>query len=120
MRAEPVDFAQFNYALDDRAAEANLLPLAAERGVAVMINRPFGEGALVRRLSRRPLPEFAAELGCSSWAELALKYLIANEAVTCVIPATRSPEHMANNARAGSGALPDAGLRRRILSAAGL
>ncbi len=120
MRAKPVDFVQVNYALDDRAAERRLLPAAREHGVAVLINRPFGEGALLRRLRGPPLPAFAADLGCGSWAELALKYLLANEAVTCVIPATRSADHMAANARAGSGPLPDNDLRRRILAAAGL
>jgi diketogulonate reductase-like aldo/keto reductase len=120
MRSEPIDFVQVNYAMDDRAAEQRLLPLAAERGIAVLVNRPFGEGTLIRRLSRQPLPAFASELGCGSWSELALKYILANEAVTCVIPATRQPEHMASNARAGSGRLPNAELRRRILTAAGV
>lgn len=120
MRAEPIDFVQFNYALDDRAAETSLLPLAAERGIAVLINRPFGEGALLRRLARRPLPGFAAELGCASWAELALKYLVSHEAVSCVIPATRQPGHMAANARAGAGMMPDERMRRKILEAAGV
>ena len=119
MRNEPLDFVQFNYALDDRAAEQTLLPLAAERGIAVLINRPFGEGALIRRLSHQLLPDFAGEIGCTSWAELALKYLIANEAVTCIIPATRQPGHMKSNARAGWRPLPDAEMRRRIVTAAG-
>ena len=120
MRAEKVDFVQFNYALDDRAAEGTLLPLAAERGVAVIANRPFGQGDLIRRLRGRKLPDFAADLGCTDWAGLALKYIAAHEAVTCIIPATRQPDHMRSNARAGSGPLPDADLRRRILAAAGV
>jgi diketogulonate reductase-like aldo/keto reductase len=120
MRSEQIDFVQFNYSLDDRAAENTLLPLAAERGIAVLINRPFGEGALLRRLAARPLPEFAAEIGCADWSELVLKYLASHEAVTCIIPATRQPAHMASNARAGVGPLPDAGMRQRILAAAGL
>ncbi|WP_088346527.1 MULTISPECIES: aldo/keto reductase [Rhodomicrobium] len=120
MRSEPIDFVQFNYALDDRAAETSLLPLAAERGIAVLINRPLGQGNLLRRLARKPLPDVAAELGAASWAELALKYLISNEAVTCLIPATSKPEHMAMNARAGAGPLPDAEMRRQILAAAGV
>ena len=120
MRAEPIDFVQVNYAMDDRAAERSLLPLAIERGIAVLINRPLGQGSLVRRLSQTPLPAFASELGCATWAELALKYLIANEAVTCVIPATRNPAHMNSNADAGSGPLPDLALRKRILAIAGL
>jgi diketogulonate reductase-like aldo/keto reductase len=120
MRNESIDFVQVNYALDDRAAEGSLLPLAAEKGIAVLINRPFGEGSLLRRLNSRPLPDFAAEIGCTDWAGLALKYLIANEAVTCIIPATRQPAHMQGNTRAGTGDLPDTGMRRRILAAAGL
>jgi diketogulonate reductase-like aldo/keto reductase len=120
MRAELIDFVQVNYAMDDRAAENSLLPLAAERGIATLINRPLGQGGLVRRLSRTPLPGFASELGCTDWAQLALKYLLANEAVTCVIPATRNAEHMRSNAKAGVGPMPDAALRKRILAAAGV
>ncbi len=120
MRSETIDFVQVNYALNNREAERTLLPLAAERGIAVLVNRPFGKGTLLRRLAASPLPECAVELGCTSWAELALKFVIANEAVTCVIPGTCQPAHMANNVRAGSGRLPDADLRRRILVAAGL
>ena len=120
MRTEAIDFVQVNYAMDDRAAERTLLPLAVERGIATLINRPLGQGGLVKRLSRRPLPDFASEIGCETWSQLALKYLIANEAVTCVIPATRNPEHMKSNAMAGSGLLPDAPMRKRILAAAGL
>ena len=107
MRTEPIDFVQFNYALDDRAAEQNLLPLAAERGIAVLVNRPFGQGALIRRLSQRPVPDFASEIGCTTWAELALKYLLADSAVTCLIPATRQPGHMESNARSGADPLPN-------------
>lgn len=120
MRSEPIDFVQVNYALNNRAAENSLLPLAAERGIAVLVNRPFGKGTLLRRLAGRPLPAVAAELDCASWAELALKYIIANQAVTCVIPGTGQPGHMAANIRAGSGRLPDADLQGRILAAAGL
>jgi diketogulonate reductase-like aldo/keto reductase len=120
MRAETIDFVQVNYSLGDRAAERSLLPLAAERGIAVLVNRPFGMGSLVRRLERERLPGLAAELGCAGWPELALKYVLAHEAVTCVIPGTASPGHMAANARAGLGPLPDAALRQRILTAAGL
>jgi predicted aldo/keto reductase-like oxidoreductase len=90
-RDKPIDFVQFNYALDDRAAEQPLLPLAAERGVAVLINRPSGEGALIRRLNRLAVPDFAAEIQCASWSELALKYLAAHEAVTCLIPPPAIP-----------------------------
>ncbi len=120
MRTEPIDFVQFNYALDDRAAEQSLLPLAAERGIAVLINRPFGEGTTLKHLTRRPLPSLAAELGCETWAELALKYILSNEAVTCVIPGTSQSLHMQSNARARAGPLPDSKLRRKILQEAGL
>ena len=120
MRSEPIDFVQVNYALNSRAAAGSLLPLAADRGIAVLVNRPFGMGALVRRLSGLPLPGFAADLGCASWAELALKFVLAHPAVTCVIPGTCQPAHMAGNIRAGSGPLPDADLRRRMLEAAGV
>lgn len=120
MRSEPIDFVQVNYALNNRAAERSLLPLAVERGIAVLVNRPFGMGTLIRRLGRNPLPAFAAELDCANWAELALKFVLANQAVTCVIPGTGQPGHMASNVRAGSGRLPDADLQGRILAAAGV
>ena len=121
MRTEPIDFVQFNYALDDRAAEQSLLPLAAERGIAVLINRPFGAGTTLKHLTRRPVPpSLAAELGCETWAELALKYILSNEAVTCVIPGTSQSLHMQSNARTGAGPLPDSKLRRKILREAGL
>ena len=119
MRAEPLDFVQVNLAVNSRAAERILLPLAADRGIAVLVNRPFGMGTLLRRLNRDPLPAFAAELGCTSWAELVLKWVVAHPAVTCAIPGTCRPEHMAANLRAGSSPLPDAAMRRRILEAAG-
>lgn len=120
MRAEVLDFVQFNYALDDRAAEKTLLPLAADRGIAVLLNRPLGQGSTLKKLSGVKLPGFAAELGCKTWSELALKYLLANTAVTCIIPATRQPAHMASNCAAGQGTLPDAAMCKAILQAAGV
>lgn len=108
LRAEKLDFLQINYSFDDRAAEQRLLPLAAERGVAVIINKPFGGGGLLRNLRDRPLPAWAAEIDCTSWAQLLLKFTLSHPAVTCVIPGTSRPEHMADNARAGFGHLPDA------------
>jgi aryl-alcohol dehydrogenase-like predicted oxidoreductase len=114
LRAERLDFLQINYALDDRAAEARLLPLAAERGVAVLVNRPVGGGDLLRRLRGRPLPDYAAALGCASWAEILLKFVVSHPAVTCAIPGTGKPEHMTSNLRAGLGPLPNAELRRRM------
>ncbi|AWN54723.1 aldo/keto reductase [Methylobacterium sp. 17Sr1-1] len=114
LRAERLDVLQINYALDDRAAETRLLPLAAERGVAVLVNRPFGGGGLLRRLAHTPLPDYAAEIGCTSWAEILLKFVISHPAVTCAIPGTADARHMAANLRAGTGPLPDEALRRRM------
>ena len=113
LRTEKLDFLQINYSLDARDAEQRLLPLAAERGVAVIVNLPFGGGGLLRRLSSRPLPAWAAEIGCTSWAQLLLKFVLSQSAVTCVIPGTSRAEHMADNAAAGTGAVPDAAFWRR-------
>jgi aryl-alcohol dehydrogenase-like predicted oxidoreductase len=117
MRAERLDFVQLNYAIDDRAAEQRLLPLAAERGIAVLVNRPFGGGALLGRLAARALPAWAVELDCRSWAQVLLKFVLSHPAVTCAIPGTGRPQHMADNCLAGSGILPDAQLRKRMLAA---
>ena len=102
MRSETLDFVQLNYSLDDRAAERKLLPLAADRGIAILVNLPFGGGGLLRRLGNRPLPEWAGEIGCTSWAQILLKFVLAHPAVTCVIPGTGNPAHMADNCRAGT------------------
>ena len=115
MRAVPWDFVQLDYSLDDRAAEARLLPLAAERGMAIIVNRPLGGGGLIRRLARQPLPAWAAEQGYGSWAELLLKFILARPEVTCVIPGTGNPVHMREFVRAGVGSLPDTATRRRML-----
>ena len=112
LRAERLDFLQINYSLDAREAEQRLLPLAAERGMAVIVNMPFGGGGLLRRLQGKPLPDWAAEIGCTSWAQLLLKFVLGHPSVTCAIPGTSRPEHMADNARAGTGPLPDAGFWR--------
>jgi diketogulonate reductase-like aldo/keto reductase len=120
MRAERLDFVQLNYAIDDRAAEQRLLPLAADRGIAVLVNRPFGGGSLLRALAGRTLPGWAADIGCRSWAQILLKYVLSHPAVTCAIPGTGSPEHMRDNALAGSGPLPDASLRTRMVASLGL
>lgn len=116
MRAEPLDFVQLNYALDDRGAADRLLPLAAERGIAVLVNRPFGGGGLLRRLSQRGLPNWASEIGCTSWAQVLLKFVLAQPAVTCVIPGTGNPAHMRDNILAGQEPFPDADLQRRMIS----
>jgi aryl-alcohol dehydrogenase-like predicted oxidoreductase len=114
MRTEALDFVQLNYSIDDRAAEQRLLPLAAERGIAVLVNRPLGGGGLARGL--RPLPGWARELGCASWSQALLKFVLAHPAVTCAIPGTGDAEHMRHNAAAGDGPLPDATLRARMIA----
>jgi len=108
------DFVQMNYSLSERQAEQRLLPLAADKGVAVLINRPFMNGTYFRLLQDRPLPDWAKEFGCESWAQFSLKYILANPAVTCVLAETTNPVHMAENARAASGGLPDTSLRERM------
>ncbi|AQH01008.1 aldo/keto reductase [Burkholderia sp. KK1] len=117
LRSERIDFVQINYAANDRDAEARLLPLAAERGVAVIVNQPFGGGSLLASLRNRPLPAFAQTLGCTSWAQLLLKFVLGHPAVTCVIPGTGRPEYMIDNAHAGIGVYPDAAMRQRIADA---
>ena len=114
LRAQPLDFIQLSYNAVDREAEERLLPLAAERGVAVLVNRPFRQGALIDAVKRHPLPPWASEIGCASWAELLLKFIVSHPAVTCAIPATSNVEHVRENLAASSGELPDAALRRRI------
>jgi diketogulonate reductase-like aldo/keto reductase len=115
LRAEPgIDFVQLGYSLATRAAETELLPLAAANGVAVIINQPLERGDLFRRVWGRTLPGWAADVDCANWAQVFLKYILAEPAVTCVIPATGSPEHMRDNLGAGFGRLPDAHQRRQI------
>src|SRR5689334_7628288 len=115
LESEPgIDFVQFGYSLATRDAETKLLPVAAARRVATIVNQPFETGSMFRRVRGRPLPDWAAELDCASWAQLFLKYVIADPAVTCAIPATGKPEHMADNLKAGFGRLPDAKQRERI------
>ncbi len=102
MRAERFDFLQINYSLEEREAERRILPLAGELGMAVLVNRPFGGGGMLRRLQGKPLPGWAAELGATSWSQLALAFVLSHEAVTCVIPGTGNPRNMADDAAAGS------------------
>ena len=116
LRDEPLDFVQLNLSVADRAAEQRLLPLAAERGVAVLANLPLGSGAVLRSVRGQPLPGWAAELGSTSWAQLLLKYVIGHPAVTCAIPGTGRAAHMADNAQAGCTTLPDETQRARILA----
>jgi diketogulonate reductase-like aldo/keto reductase len=114
MRNEPIDFVQFSYNVVDREAETRLLPLAAERGIAVIVNRPFRQGALTQRLQGKPLPEWTAELGTSSWAQLMLKFILAHPAVTVAIPATTRVDHVRENLSAAAGPMPDSAMRERI------
>ncbi len=114
LRAETLDFVQVNYSLGERDSERRILPLARERGVAVLVNRPFAEGALFSRVRGKPVPPWAAEIDCDSWAQIFLKWILAHPAVTCVIPGTGKPEHLLDNMRAGAGRLPDAAMRERI------
>jgi aryl-alcohol dehydrogenase-like predicted oxidoreductase len=116
LRAEKWDFVQLNYALDDRAVERRLLPAAVERGTAVIVNQPFGGGGLLRKLLPRKLPDWASEIGCTSWAQILLKFVLANPAVTCVIPGTGKPEHMRDNVQAGVGIYPDAAMLKRMVA----
>lgn len=119
LRRDGIDFVQLNYSLAEREAEQRILPFAQERGVAVLVNRPFGAGSLFRETRGKPLPSFARELGCGSWAELFLKFVVSHPAVTCAIPATSKVEHLRQNMNAGVGVMPDAKMRARIAEAAG-
>ncbi|MDB5958305.1 aldo/keto reductase [Ramlibacter sp.] len=114
MRTQRLDFVQFTYNLVDREVEERLLPLAAERGLAVLINRPFQEGDLLRKLQRHPLPAWAPEIECGSWAQFALKFVISHPAVTCAIPATRRVEHVRENLGVARSRMPDEAMRRRM------
>lgn len=114
MQKTDFDFVQFTYGLHDRDAESRLLPLAAERRMAVIANRPFDGGALFGRVQGKPLPGWAAEIDCANWAQFFLKFVVSHPAVTCAIPATSNPAHMLENMGANFGRLPDAALRRRM------
>ena len=114
MRSHSIDFVQLTYNLVDREAEQRLLPLARERGIAVLANRPFQEGALLRRLQRSPLPGWAADIDCVSWAQVALKFIVSHPALTCAIPATSSVAHVQENMGAARGRMPDEALRKRM------
>ena len=114
LRTREWDFAQFNYSLAEPEADARLLPACAELGVAVIVNRPFAEGALFRQVKGRQLPAWAAEIDCASWAQFFLKWIISHPAVTCAIPGTSRVAHLEDNLKAGAGRLPDAAMRRRM------
>ena len=116
MRAEALDFVQLNYSLDDREAERRLLPLAAERGIAVLVNLPFGQGRLFKTLRGKPVPPWMKEAGCETWSQILLKFVLAHKAVTCVIPGTGNPDHMAENCRAGDGTMLDESLVKKLVA----
>jgi diketogulonate reductase-like aldo/keto reductase len=116
MRSQKPDFVQINYSLVDRGAAARILPLAQELHMGVIINRPFGGGGVLKVVSSKPLPAWAAEFDCHSWPQFLLKWIIAHPAATCVIPATNNPQHLEDNMMAGVGRLPDAKTRQRMAS----
>jgi diketogulonate reductase-like aldo/keto reductase len=114
MRTQPIDFVQITYNLLDREVEDRILPLARERRIGVITNRPFRQGALIRRLERFPLPAWAGEIDCTNWAQFALKFIVSHPAVNCAIPATSRPDHARENMGAAFGRLPDDAMRRRM------
>jgi diketogulonate reductase-like aldo/keto reductase len=114
METQPIDFVQLTYNIEDREVEARLLPLAAERGIAVIANRPFQGGSLIDRVKRHPLPGWAHEIDCTDWSQILLKFIVSHPAVTCAIPATSRVDHMEENMAAARGAMPDTALRRRM------
>lgn len=114
MASRPLDFVQLTYNIVDREVEERILPLAADRGIGVIVNRPFQQGVLLRRLSRQPLPAWAGDIGASSWSQIVLKFIISHPAVTVAIPATSQVAHVRENMAAMSGPMPDAAMRRRM------
>lgn len=115
MAEQPVDFVQFTYNILDRRAERRLLPLATERGLAVIANRPFRRGELFEHFARHPLPAWAEEIDCANWAQFFLKFIVSHPAVTCAIPATSRIDHMQENMGALYGRLPDQKMRERMI-----
>jgi diketogulonate reductase-like aldo/keto reductase len=116
LRTEKVDFAQINYSLGEREAEKEILPLAQDRGVAVLVNRPFGGGDLFSRVRQKPLPDWAGEFDCRSWAQFLLKWIVAHPAVTCAIPATGNLRHLEDNMQGGVGRIPDGKMRQQMVA----
>jgi diketogulonate reductase-like aldo/keto reductase len=119
LRAETLDFVQVNYSIGEREAERRILPLARDRGVAVLANRPFAEGGLFQRVRAQSVPPWAAEFDCDSWAQFFLKWILADPAVTCAIPGTSRPQHLADNLKAAMGKLPDRAMRDRMAAHVG-
>jgi diketogulonate reductase-like aldo/keto reductase len=116
MRTHPIDFVQITYNILDREVESRILPLARERGIAVIANRPFRQGALIKAVERHPLPSWAADIGCANWAQFLLKFIVSHPSVTCAIPATSSVAHVRENMGAALGRLPDETVRRRMIA----
>jgi aryl-alcohol dehydrogenase-like predicted oxidoreductase len=114
IKSEVLDFIQVDYALDNRNAGEEIIPLAADRGAAVMINLPFGRGRLFRAVQGKKLPDWAGEFDCKSWAQFFLKYIVSHPAVTCAVPGMAKPEYVVDNLGAARGRLPDAAMRRRM------
>lgn len=114
IRAEPIDYVQLVHSIGVRAAEDKLLPLCADKGIGVLVNQPFGQGAHFRRVKGKALPDWAGEMGIQSWGQLFLKYIVSHPAVTCAIPGTAKAEHMRDNVAAGAGPMPDAKGRQRL------
>ncbi len=117
MRSHPIDFVQITYNPVDREVEERILPLARDRGIAVIVNRPFRQGALLRALARQPLPPWATEIECTSWAQFVLKFIVSHPAVTCAIPATTRVDHVRENVSVAYGRMPDAAMRERMIAA---
>lgn len=116
LKAESFDFVQFSYNIGNRESEKRLLPLARDKGMATLINRPFQRGRLFHHVKGMPLPDWACEFNCASWAQFFLKFTLSHPATTCVIPATSKPHHMLDNMAAGFGRLPDATMRKRMIA----
>jgi diketogulonate reductase-like aldo/keto reductase len=116
MRSQPLDFVQVTYNVLDRQVEDRILPLARERRIAVICNRPFQQGALIHQVARSPLPSWAGEIDCKNWAQLLLKFIVSHPAVNCAIPATSRADHVRENVGASFGRLPDEAMRRRIVT----
>jgi len=116
MRSQPIDFVQVTYNVLDREVEDRILPLARERKIAVICNRPFQQGALIRMVERHPVPSFAREIDCTNWAQVLLKFIVSHPSVNCAIPATSRVDHVRQNVGASYGRLPDEPLRRRIVA----
>jgi diketogulonate reductase-like aldo/keto reductase len=117
MRSQPLDFVQFSYNVLDREAEERLLPLARDRRIAVVCNRPLRRGDLIRRVEHTPLPAWAAEIDCANWAQILLKFIVSHPAVSCAIPATTRVDHVRQNVGASYGRMPDEAMRRRLVAA---